>query len=290
MAHILNSLHFSPQQPQGKEDTITLPLLTKLGVPHAISIGPQAHNMAELFNHSHEDLKARQNEFLSKNNLETLDKAYFSTVPTEKDKTIEDIVLPNNSSQAIALPADVVFTQVALTPLIHKPADCPTAIIYAEKDDNSILGLAHLGRPQVNKRVTEQAIDHLFNHYQIKPQDIYIAISPSIGPKHYFIKAKDQEIHHFIDREYWREYAWKDTLQNETIIRIDVLGKILSILEKKGIPPENIEAYGHDDTVDTYELASLIPQLSFSHRFAIGTNQPQKNGRVMVAAQLEPMS
>lgn len=286
MAHILNSLHFRSGQESGKEDTITLPLLEKLGIPHAISIGPQSRNMAETFNHLHGDLDKRQNEFLTKNNLESLNKAYFSTVPSKEEKSIGEITIPNNSSQAIAFPADVVFSQLLSTPLIHKPADCPTAIIYAKKDNTSVLGLAHLGRPQVNKRVTEQTIDHLTKIYSVHHQDIYMGISPSIGPAHYFIKVVDQEKYHFIDQDYWGNYAWEDTLETEAIIRVDVLGKILSVLEEKGIPSENIEAYGHGAAVDTYELASLTPPQSFSHRFATHTNQPEKNGRIMVAAQL----
>jgi copper oxidase (laccase) domain-containing protein len=286
MVRILSQLFFQSGQASGQEDSIILPLLTKLNITHAISIGPQSTNMAESFNHSHDDLEKRQDKFLSKNKLEPLNKAYFSIVPSREDMTIGDITTPNNTSQGIAFPADAVFTQLLSTPLIHKPADCPTAIIFAKKDALSILGLAHLGRPQVNKRVTEQTVDHLTDFYHVNPKDIFVGISPSIGPKHYFIKKKDQEVHHFIDLDYWGESAWNDSYNDEAIIRIDVLKKILSVLKQKGIPDENIEAYGHNDVVDTYHLASLTPPLALSHRFATETHQPGRNGRIMVAAQL----
>ena len=286
MARLLTSLKFQSGQLKGSVDTIIFPLFTKLGISQAISIGPQAGNMADTFNYSHDDLITRQEEFLSKNNLNSLSQAYFSTVPGKDDAIIVDITKTNTSGKAVAISADVVFTQMLSTPLIHKPADCPTAIIFAKKEDLPVLGLAHLGRPQVNKRVTEQAIDHLTNFYQVKLEDIFIGISPSIGPNHYFVKAKDQADKHFIDQKYWDKFAWKDTLSKEEIIRIDVLGKILSILKQKGIPDENIEAYGHVVAVDTYHLASLTPPVAFSHRYAVETNQPQKNGRFMVAAQL----
>jgi len=286
MVKLLNQLAFQPGQISGQEDSIILPLFKELDIPHAISIGLQSQNMAQTFNHSLDDLEVRQDKFLTKNNLELLNKAYFSTVPTEKDTTIGDISTPNNTLHPIVYPADVIFTHLSSTPLIHKPADCPTAIIFAKKNILPVLGLAHLGRPQVNKKVTEQAIDHVTDFYMINPRDIFIGISPSIGPKHYFIKKKDQEVHHFIDRSYWGEFAWEDASYDEPIIRIDVLGKILSVIKQKGVPDENIEAYGHSDAVDTYHLASLTPPLAFSHRYATETNQPHKNGRFMVAAQL----
>lgn len=286
MVSLLNELHYAPGQQKDHEDTIILPSLQAVNLLHAISIGPESKNMAQAYNVTNDDLVERQNIFLTKNHLSTLPHAYISYVPQSHEPVIQDITEINQTGGAIQLPAEGLFTTLRNTPLIHKPADCPTAIIYAKKDDAPVLGLAHLGRPQVNKRVTEQAIDHVTKVYSVHPQDIYIGISPSIGPKHYFLKAADQEKYNFIDKDYWGDYAREDTLENEAIIRIDVLGKILSVLEKKGISSRNIEAYGHNDAVDTYELASLTPPLSFSHRFATETQQPERNGRIMVASQL----
>jgi len=284
MAKILDKLYFKVGQVKGQEDTIIIPLLERQGLPHAISIGPKARNMAESFNFTKDDLIERQNVFLKKNNLSPLSQAYFSTVPEKNNATIETISIPNNTSHAIPLPADAVFTHLSSTPLIHKPADCPTAIIFAKKQALTVIGIAHIGRPQVNNQVTEQTIEYLTTFYDFRPHDIFIGISPGIGPKNYFIKQKDQTEKNFVNLAYWGDFVREDLFYNEVVLRIDVLGKILSILEEKGIPDSNIEAYG--DTIDTFELASQEPPLAFSHRYATSTNQPTLNGRIMVVAQL----
>jgi len=286
MIRLLSTLNYAPEQKLGEEDTIILPLLKEQGIVHAISIGPGSQNMAGAYNHASDDLDTRENTFLTKNHLESLTMSYFSTVPEEDSPIIYDLITPNISKLAVRVPADVIFTKLTNTPLIHKPADCPTAVILAKNDYSLILGLAHLGRPQVNKKVAERMVDHLIKSHKVKPQDIFVGISPSIGPRNYFLKAKDQEKYHFIDEDYWDKFSHEDLLENETIIRIDVLGKILSVLHSKGIPDQNIEAYGHEAPVDTFDLARQIPPLAFSHRYARSTNQPLKNGRMVVVAQL----
>lgn len=286
MISLINQLKFASGQKAGQENTIIFPLLQHHGLTHAISVGPAAKNMAQAYNFSHDDLIKRQDEYLSQNGLNALSYSYISHVPKPHEPVIQEITDPNQTGEVILTPAEGLFTTLRNTPLIHKPADCPTAIILAQNTKERALGIVHLGRPQVNKQVTEKIIDHLVQNYTVKPEDIIVGITPSIGPKHYYLKLKDQEKKQLIDQKYWGRFAWKDKLDGETIVRIDILGKILSILDDKGIPDKNIEAYGHGSNVDTFDLAAHHPPLSFSHRFATFTNQPQRNGRIMVVAQL----
>lgn len=286
MNNLLDTLVFKPGQRKGDEDTIIIPLLERLGIPHAISIGPAVKNMAQAYEQSLDILYKREEAFLATNKLSPLKKGVISIVPdpgNPKIRTISSQDLIDEKS-GIKIQADCLFTTALGIVLIHKPADCPTAIIKAvSKDGSVILGIAHLGRPQVNDRITEQVLTYLSEQFNCMPEDIFIGISPSIGPKYYWIKQADQDL---IDRNYWKEFAEADTIDGGGIIRIDVLGKILSILAEYKIPDTNIQAYGHAEAVDTYALAKLDPPHAFSHRYATNTNQPERNGRIMVAAQL----
>lgn len=290
MSHaLLNELVFKPGQHAGHEDTIIIPLLTTQGVHHAISIGPAALNMAEAYETSLSKLYEREEDFLAKNQLLPLDHAVISGVP-QPDQPKITVVTPDDTHQVESgtkIQTECLFTTSPDVLLIHKPADCPTAIIRATgKNDEAVLGLIHLGRPQVNDRLVEHALDFLIQTYGGKPAEIFIGISPSIGPNYYWVKQADQNKKNLIDRKYWGIFARDDEVENEKIIRIDVLGKILLTLTQHGIPPENIQAYGHAEAVDTYALAKLNPPQAFSHRYATLTLQPHRNGRIMVAAQL----
>lgn len=283
---LLDELVFKPGQDTKKEDTIIIPLLETLKIPHAISIGPMALNMAEAFETSLPALYEREEAFLAKNELLSLENAIISGVP-QPDQPKITTVTPGDARQkktGTKIQTECLFTTSPNVLLIHKPADCPTAIIKAAgKDDKNILGLVHLGRPQVNERIAEQVLTYLFKNYDCNPKDIFIGITPSIGPKYYWIKKSDQAL---IDRNYWNDFVSDDVINDEKIIRVDVLGKILAILAEYKIPHGNIQAYGHADEVDTFQLASLNPPQAFSSRFATSTNQPERNGRIMVAAQL----
>lgn len=284
---LLDELVFSPNQTPGQENTAIIPLLKIAGINHAIAIGPGSENMAESFNFDSSDLVKKQTDFLSQNGFAPFTTSYISSVPRPGEALVTDIEKRNETGHALQIPAEGMFTKISNVPLIHKPADCPTAILSARDATNQpILGLIHLGRPQVNKRVTEQALEHLENKYGVDLTTLTIGITPSIGPKHYVIKQADQDTKHLIDETYWGMYAQKDSLEGVPLIRVDVLGKILSILTTYGVPNHQIQAYGHNDSVDTYFLASQQPRAAFSHRFATATGQPEKNGRIMVACQV----
>lgn len=286
MNNLLDTLVFKPGQKKGEEDTTIIPLLEKLNILHAISIGPAAKNMAQSYEQSPDILYKREESFLAKNKLSSLKNGAISIVPdpgNPKIRTIssQDLINVKNGTK---IQADCLFTTTQGLLLVHKPADCPTAIIKAVGEGGkNILGLVHLGRPQVNQQITERVLEYLFTKYACNPTDIFIGISPSIGPQYYWIKQKD---HALIDRDYWGYFAKDDNINGENIIRIDVLEKILAILADYKIPNTNIQAYGHADAVDTYALAAGNPPQAFSHRYATSTNQPHRNGRIMVAAQL----
>lgn len=290
MADILSRLIFASHQKRVQEDTVIFPLLQRQALIHAISAGPSVQNMSERFEQNNKKgVIARNQAFLAKNGFAPLSYAVTSTAPTISDPILGDITQRKSySPSGTTIQADTLFTTLPGIPLIHKPADCPTAIILAvTKAKRPLIGIAHLGRPQVNKHATEATLEHLIDHYGCNPEEIFIGITPSIGPRYYFIKQKDQAENNLVDRNYWGLFAYNDEQNNESIIRIDILGKILSILKEYGIPDENIQAYGGSDAVDTYALASKNPPEAFSYRYAVATDQPERDGRIMVACQLQ---
>lgn len=287
MPDILDQLAYKSGQEPFHEDTVIIPLLTLKGITHAISMGPASQNMAESFNFSGVGLSAIQKEFLQKNSLSDFSTAYISHVPRPEEDKLIDITKPNKSGASLAVPAEGMFTTLPGVPLIHKPADCPTAIIYGKSSTgNAVLGLIHLGRPQVNNRTTETALEHLEKKYDVDLTTITVGISPSISPSHYFIKEQDQVAKNILDLSYWDGYVKRNEINHQPVLQVNVLGKILSVLSEFGVPEQNIQAYGHSPEVDTYTLAAKNPPLAFSHRYAISTNQPEKNGRIMVACEL----
>jgi len=288
--HILTDLVFAPDQVPGQEDTILLPLMGKQKVLNAISMGPGSNNMAEGFEKDNiPGVIARQEAFLKKNGFSPLSQAFLG-VAVAKEVQPKIIDIEEQMTETV-LNAECLFTTLPGIPLLMKTADCPTAVIQAKtKSGQIVLGIAHLGRPQVNERVTEQILNHLFTHYGCSPQTTYVSVAPSISPKHYSLRQKDQDEKQLIDSSYWGDYALPERdASGEALIRIDVLGKILSILQEYAIPSKNIEAYGHDNQVDTYSLAEKNPPEAFSYRYSVATNQPERNGRLMVVAQL-PLS
>lgn len=284
---LLDTLVYKPHQLPDKEDTVVLPLLNLHNINHAISIGPLSSNMAEAFNFDMSDIPSRISDFLKKNNLSPYTQSYTSIVPNSNDSKLQDILKRNTTNRPIEIPADGIFTRLETTPLIHKPADCPTAIMYAKNIyGEKILGLIHLGRSQVNNRITEKSLEHLIKKYVVDLATLIIGITPGIGPKHYFVKRNDLNTKKLLNLSYWEGYAMPDQREDEEILRIDITGKIISVLKSYGIDDTNIQAYGHTDSVDTYTLASQNPPLAYSHRYAVSSNQPYRNGRMMVAVQL----
>lgn len=103
---------------------------------------------------------------------------------------------------------------------------------------------------------------------------------PGIGKDNYFVKQIN------LEKDVPDYPRWGDTLENKIVdgenrTYLDLLGRTMDLLVQLAhVAPEHIEAYD----VDTYEAAQRGE--AYSHRYAIYTHQPEKNGRMIIAAEL----
>ncbi|MEK7186329.1 MAG: laccase domain-containing protein [Patescibacteria group bacterium] len=147
--------------------------------------------------------------------------------------------------------------------------------MHASTDEGPILGLAHWGRDQLDRKFGKDAIDYLSGQ-GCDPRDIKIAIAPGIGPENYYIQEAD------MDRVIRNPREWGSNIEKRgNKFHLNLLGYLLEQLDEAGVNGKNIEAYG----VDTYEAAERGE--AFSYRYSVATGQPNRNGRMIIAAQLK---
>lgn len=285
---VLDRIIYLPGQTPGSEDAAILPVLAGK-VRHGISIGPGSANMAEFFDKDNiAGVIARQERFLKQLNVPSLKKAFLMLPPRPGEPQIIEItpemVIKSDTEQRedpeACVRASAFFTSVPERPLLVKPADCPSPIVYARNSDGiPILGVWHGGRVEIDNKLPERAAGHLLNSLRCDPKDVLVGIPPGISQRNYFVRPKDQ-----LNKEVWKGFSKEQGEGEETRIYLDLLGNLVDQLIRAGILSKNIQAYGPD--ICTYELAAMDPPLARSQRYSTATNQRQKNGRFLVAACL----
>lgn len=79
--------------------------------------------------------------------------------------------------------ADIIFTDRPEITLYMRFADC-TPLLFVDSEKR-VVGLAHAGWQGTVKGVATAAVKALQERYDSKPENIYAAIGPAIGPDHY---------------------------------------------------------------------------------------------------------
>jgi polyphenol oxidase len=79
--------------------------------------------------------------------------------------------------------ADAIFTNNPEVTLFMRFADCVPILIYDPK--RKVVGIIHAGWQGTVKKIVEQAIEVIKDHYHCEPADMIAGIGPSIGPCHY---------------------------------------------------------------------------------------------------------
>lgn len=177
------------------------------------------------------------------------------------------------------LGSNLMYTKMKDMTFMIKPGDCAVAVLYVPSDRGNVLGVAHWGRDQLDKRLAEKAINHL-SKQGFDPSSIKVAIAPGLGPKNHYIQEADLG-KHIRDLWKWVDYVWFEEFEDERRYHLDLLGYLLAQLSDAGVTGENIEAYG----VDTFEAAKNGD--AYSYRYSVATGQPNRNGRMIIAAQLK---
>ncbi|MBT3188341.1 MAG: peptidoglycan editing factor PgeF [Anaerolineae bacterium] len=78
---------------------------------------------------------------------------------------------------------DLIFTDNPNVTLFMRFADC-TPLLFVDSSQG-IVGIAHAGWMGTVRGVATAAINAMQEHYDSKPENIQVAIGPSIGPDHY---------------------------------------------------------------------------------------------------------
>lgn len=290
-ARMLSHIVYKEGQIRGQEAIAMIPLL-KGRVLHGISLGPASKNMAEMFEPNQKVIDHRIETFLERLGMAPLDYAFLMVPSPIGQRRIVDIdsrlvhkALKRpffKEDRESVLQADSLVTDIKGTPLMVKTADCPAIIIYGQKDDGlPLAALVHTGWRETNAEIPFKTIMHCMEAYGCDPADMLVGITPGISPEHYSISYKDRE---FFDRSIWEGHSWERASSTEARIHLDIRGAVIRQLLAAGVERQHLQAYG--PAVDTYALAAQNPRLSFSHRFAQESNQPKRNGRMLIAVSL----
>ena len=105
--------------------------------------------------------------------------------------------------------ADAIFTQNPAVTLLMRFADCVPILMYHPK--KRIVGIIHAGWEGTLKRISSKAVEEACRRYFTMPNEWIAGIGPSIGPDHYQIGKKVEEIgKEIFPRDFESVFIYKD--------------------------------------------------------------------------------
>lgn len=257
------------------------PSFNNFPIKHGFSWGTDSPNMAYKWHKGDPNTITRfNNKFLNDLGMESLS----HSVLMEAYANI-DIVDVNNSFLSATkstekgrfTPTHIIFTTIPKIPIVLKTGDYTASLVYGiTKEKQSLIGIIHSGRNELTAKIPQKGIEYMKNKYGCDPSTIQIGILPCLGVKNHFIKSEDIS-DRAKDLDAWNQHMDKD---NQGNVFLDMQQSLLSQFVDAGILSNNIEIY----KIDTYEAA--IRGESFSHRFAVTNQLPERNGRFMISIQL----
>lgn len=126
-------------------------------------------------------LNPQENEFVKKNR-EKLKKLYgFKDLIDSNLEHKDKIIDINATNKNFRFSCDGLSTQLAETPLLVTHADCQAAIFY--DPIHHIAANVHAGWRGNVQNIYCKTVEFLKNHYHSSPQNLHVAISPSLGPQ-----------------------------------------------------------------------------------------------------------
>ena len=240
---------------------------------HGFSWGKKWGNMTCAINDS-AIASDNTKRFLYKGSFGNIEKS-INMIPKHQDEVvwIDQKTISNleNNEYGKEIECDAFFTSEKELTLVVKPADCVIAIVYAQLEDQPIIGFIHAGWRGVNLGLPRKAIKYLIKDLGVDVGTIEIGVTPHLLAKSF----KTPHINKLGNLSNWQD----------SIIKIDDgysvdMGKAtINQLIDAGVKDENIEYY----QVDTYENA--LKGDTFSFRAHINeVNIP--NGRYIIAIRL----
>lgn len=93
--------------------------------------------------------------------------------------------------------ADGLITREKKIGLAITHADCQAAIFYDPQKE--IIGVAHAGWKGICQNIYQAMVDYFCQNFGSKPEELIVAISPSLCPQHFEFKEYKENL----PREYW---------------------------------------------------------------------------------------
>ena len=250
-------------------------------VNHLITWGPFSTNMSPVYGlhvHQAHELTA---EVMHRSKMVRPSRAMW-IVPQlparEQIREVTSIDFLNQKPESFELEtgSNFLYTTDKTVALMVRPGDCTVSVMYAKLPSGKpMLGVLHAGRAEADLELGRKAVDHWHN-LGIEPSEITIGITPSISFDNYYILEKDQKM--LQNLPIWENHG--KISKRDGKIYLDILGFLLDQYTEAGILGVNMQVY----KIDT--LTAAMEGNGFSQRLASYTNDPNKNGRYLVVAQI----
>lgn len=163
--------------------------------------------------------------------------------------------------------SDALFTTVRGKVIMLPVADCIATVVYDPVA--RMMGVLHLGRHSSVASLIEEFAIEVADTVGSDPCDWHVWMSPSLKPDHdvmdYFDPPRPEE---------WQGFM---TTRDDGKIHIDIPGHNRERFERLGVISANI----YVSPINTY-----TDERYYSHRAATELNQPDRQGRQMVAAMM----
>lgn len=171
-----------------------------------------------------------------------------TTINTFNDSQRGEGALPDSTR----IKCDALVTSEPGLVLAAYAADC--MLLYFYSADRPMIALAHAGKQGTLGRIGPQVIDYLCRQYQIKPDQLLVAMSPAVCRNCYQIGLKDAES--FIEAG-WADRRYLEPAENN-LFKLDLASINMTQLLTAGINDDNIAISGL--------CTSCNPDLFYSYR------------------------
>lgn len=180
-----------------------------------------------------------------------------------------DVLRVTSKNEGYSLPADALFTTESSLVITLPVADCLATVVY--DPTVPMLGVLHLGRHASVAGLIEIFAECVSKAVSSHPANWQVWMSPGL-------RVASDRLDYFLPEKPEQWQAWQHRGQDGKV-HIDIPGHNRERFMTLGVQAAKI--YASD--VDTYTDTRY-----FSHRAAIEQANPEKQGRMMVAAMLEP--
>ena len=161
-----------------------------------------------------------RDKYLKKNGIDPentiLVKIIYETSDFCKYKAVKTSDRGDGFSRPSSITADALCTDEYETALFLPIADCIGAVIYSEQ--NHALMVSHLGRHSIEQNGAFKSVQYFMEQYSLKPEDISIWMSPSVGKETYPLhNYNNQSLNEVARKQFMQAGVKKNKIQDESI-------------------------------------------------------------------------